>query len=119
MKLTTPETASEPYTDEAPPVTISTFLTSACGNVLMSTVPLAIEPTERLPSSSTSVRLLPRLRRLIELMPAVPPLMLRFDVAGAVLPATDGSSLTKSATLERPEACRSASPITVTGVGVS
>ena len=36
MKLTTPATASAPYTDEAPPVSTSTRLTSAEGMKLMS-----------------------------------------------------------------------------------
>src|SRR5690606_34695640 len=96
-KLTTPDTASEPYAEEAPPVTISTLLISACGKVLMSTVPLDIEPTERRPSNNTSVRVLPSERRLTELTPARPLLCSRLVVGGVLLPAILGSSLTKSA----------------------
>ena len=99
MKLATPATASEPYAAEAPPVTISTVLISACGKVLMSTSPVIVDPTERRPSSSTSVRTSPRLRRLSVLTPASPELIASRELAGRVLPASAGCWLMKSARL--------------------
>ena len=62
---------------------------------------------------------MPKPRKLIELMPAAPELRLLLDVDGVVLPDTDGNSFTKSARFTGAAASISASPITVTGVGVS
>ena len=56
MKLTTPPMASEPYTVEAPSASTSTRSIMSGGSMLMS------ELTMRWPSTSTSVRLMPRPR---------------------------------------------------------
>jgi hypothetical protein len=47
MKLTTPATASAPYTDEAPPVMTSTRWIAAAGMVLRSTAMVALTGTAR------------------------------------------------------------------------
>src|SRR3569833_822465 len=50
MKLTTPETASEPHSAETPPVTTSTRWISICGNWLTSTTPVMFVGIMRSPS---------------------------------------------------------------------
>src|SRR6476646_4333288 len=64
--LTTPAMASDPYSEEAPSVRISTWSTALNGMVLRSTAPDTPEAedslTQRRPSTSTSTRLAPRLR---------------------------------------------------------
>ena len=62
-KFTTPATASDPYTAEAPPVSTSTRSMSAVGMLLMSTEPPWVVGTARVPLMSTRVRLEPRPRR--------------------------------------------------------
>ncbi|MNL19184.1 hypothetical protein D3C87_1403720 [compost metagenome] len=80
--LITPATASEPYT--APPVawTVSTRSINAVGIDEKSTWPPApapekieetLAPTKRRPFTSTSVRLVPRLKRLTKLRPTPKP----------------------------------------------
>ena len=64
MKLTTPEMASEPYTADEPPVTVSTRFTSAAGIVLTSVVKSGPVMAKRRPFTSTRLRVGPRLRRL-------------------------------------------------------
>ena len=64
MKFTTPATASAPYTDEAPPVIVSTRAMAADGIVLMLTAIEALIGIARRPSSSTKFRFGPRPRRL-------------------------------------------------------
>ena len=63
MKFTTPATASDPYTAEAPPVTMSTRCISICGS--WSTL---LSGTRR-PLNSNRVRAAPMERRLSELAP--------------------------------------------------
>ena len=58
------------------PVTMSTLLTRPCGILLTSVSPVGCDPTDRCPSSSTRVRLEPRLRKLRKLRPAPPALTL-------------------------------------------
>src|SRR5690606_10641241 len=60
MKLTTPAIASAPYTDEAPPVIVSTRAIAADGIVLMLTAPDALTGMPRRPSSSARLRFAPR-----------------------------------------------------------
>ncbi len=64
LKLTTPAMASAPYTAAAPPVMTSTFFTAADGMVFTSTTSWALTGCARRPLTSTSVRLVPRPRRL-------------------------------------------------------
>ena len=79
MMLMTPAIASEPYSDEAPSVRISMRSTMLAGIVLRSTAaetPDADDSlTQRRPSTSTSVRLAPRLRSeiVVEPEPTPPP----------------------------------------------
>jgi hypothetical protein len=98
-------------------VTTSTRSISACGKVLMSTTPVRLDATERWPSSSTRVRDAPRLRRLSALRPARPLEIAELELAGVALPASCGSSLTKSATLLEAEFAICSDPTTVSGVG--
>lgn len=101
-------------------MTTSTRSTSDCGIVLMSTTPLAVEPTDRRPSISTSVRTVPRLRRLSALMPAMPLLSSRREFDGRMDAASAGSWLTKSAMLLVGEVFWISSCVsTITGVGAS
>jgi len=73
MKLTTPATASAPYTDDAPPVSTSTRLTSAEGMKLMSDTGARGSPGwSRRPLIRTSVRVTPRPRKLTVAMPSAP-----------------------------------------------
>ena len=73
MKLTTPATASAPYTAEAPPVITSTRSIHSTGMVLTSTAEEPeVAPTWRRPLTSTSVREVPMPRRSIRPTPAVP-----------------------------------------------
>ena len=63
-KLTTPASASAPYTAEAPPVIVSTRSMAADGIVFKSTISAAFAGCARRPSTSTSVRFAPMPRRL-------------------------------------------------------
>ena len=105
--------------DEAPPVTISTREISAWGKVLTSTMPAVEDGTERWPSNSTSVRLAPSARRLIDATPAMPLLSEPDELELVELPRTDGRVLTKSAMLAGGSARSSFRPTTLTGVGAS
>ena len=95
MKLTTPATASAPYTEEAPPVSTSTCLSIAAGMMLMS----AAEPlvgdgspgTSLRPFISVSVRVEPRPRRSTVAVPSAP-----LASEDAWLAATAGSELRTS-----------------------
>ncbi len=51
---------------------------------------IGVEPTTRRPSSSTSVRFRPRLRRFTEFMPELPPLIDELVAFGMRLPENDG-----------------------------
>ncbi|KAK0360668.1 hypothetical protein LTR94_026407, partial [Friedmanniomyces endolithicus] len=62
-------------------------------------VAMTLDPTERRPSSSTSVRISPSARRFSALIPARPELIARRELAGRKLPATAGIWFTKSARL--------------------
>jgi hypothetical protein len=64
MKLTTPAIASAPYTDDAPPVIVSTRCTAAEGIELMLIAPSALTGMPRRPLMSTKLRFAPRPRRL-------------------------------------------------------
>ena len=61
-KFTTPASASEPYTAEAPPVMISTLSIKEPGMMFRSTTPLPFAGISRLPSIRTRVDVLPRPR---------------------------------------------------------
>src|ERR1700723_1173025 len=71
MKLTTPATASAPYTDDAPPVSTSICLISSAGIWLRSALldVLGVAPRDapgakRVPLTSTKVRCEPKPRKL-------------------------------------------------------
>ena len=117
MKLTTPPTASEPYDAEAPPVTTSTRLISSCGNWLTSVTPVTLAPTTRWPSSRVRVRIGPRPRRLSELRPWMPLLVLLVLVVRPVLPCSAGSSAMVLNTFGWAFLVRSAALSVVVGVG--
>ncbi len=63
LRLTTPLIASDPYTADAPPVMISTLSISAGGMTLRSGTPSPLPGINRIPSTRTSVRAVPRPRR--------------------------------------------------------
>ena len=110
MKLTTPAIASDPYTAEAPPVSTSMFWISEFGIVLMSTVPLELVGTTRLPSMRTSVRFEPRPRRSTVAVP-LPGL---FDVRSR--PGTVcGSVLSSDSVFTVPVSSICSKPIVATG----
>ncbi len=92
MKLTTPATASAPYTAAAPPVRTSTCLINEAGMELTSTELRKLKGTARVPSISTKVRLWPRLRRSNTWAPkeSLP------CAASRTPPASCGSSVEKS-----------------------
>ena len=75
--LTTPAIASEPYSEDAPSSSTSMRSTIAAGMVLRSVAEPTPEAedslTQRMPSTSTSTRLVPRLRRSIVVAPAPTP----------------------------------------------
>ena len=71
MKLTTPPTASAPYTADAPPVISSTRWIAAAGIMFVSTNIAALVGCARLPSISTRLRFGPRPRRLTNDPPIV------------------------------------------------
>ena len=116
MKFTTPETASAPYTAEAPPVMISTRSIHAAGMRLVSTADEpADEPTKRRPFTNTSVRLDPRLRRSCMATPAVP--MKRLELPMVNVVASCGSCVSTSPMLIAPVAWMSSAVNTLMGVG--
>src|SRR3569833_1764311 len=116
MKLTTPATASAPYTAEAPPVSTSTRSTRAVGMKFRSAATGAMEDVglpamRRLPSISTRVRLGPRPRRLTVAVPS--------EALETLEPwaAKDcGRLLIRSSTRVTPWALMSAEVTEVTGV---
>src|ERR1035437_11203249 len=69
IRLTTPETASDPQAAEAPAVTTSTRWTRLEGITLRSTPPESWGDTIRWPSNRTRFRLVPSWRRLMPLTP--------------------------------------------------
>src|SRR3954449_11638527 len=93
MKLTTPATASAPYTDEAPPVRTSTRLISDDGMKLMSaTEPWRGSPgCRRLPLTRPGERGDPRPRRLTDAGPGEP-----FDALEPYAATDCGSELIRS-----------------------
>ena len=70
-KLTTPASASAPYTADAPPVIVSTRSMAADGIVFKSTISEAFTGCARRPSTSTSVRFAPMPRRFTLATPGV------------------------------------------------
>src|SRR5471032_2209663 len=115
IKFTTPDTASEPYTADAPPVTTSTLFTRSWGKVSTLTVPLALDATTRWPSSSTSVRWDPKLRKL-STFAAVSVLAL-LTLRVFCEPMNSGSLFRPSAILLGVVACNWDTSKTVSGVG--
>jgi len=109
--LTTPATAPEPQAADAPPVTMSTDLIKTVGTVLRS---LSLE--KRRPSSSTSVRLMPRPRRSTG---AIPALVFVPLVCGEMVPRNCGRSFNAAATLDRAPISRSCLVTCEVGVGAS
>ncbi len=69
-KLTTPASASAPYTADAPPVIVSTRSMAAEGIVFKSTISAAFAGCARRPSTSTSVRFAPIPRRFTLAIPS-------------------------------------------------
>ena len=115
MKLTTPATASAPYTAEAPPVRMSTRSTSEVGMKFRSaeTAPIdevGLPPISRRPSISTRVRDEPRPRRLTVAVPLEPLETLEPWAAKAC-----GRLLTRSSIRVTPWALMSAEVTEVTG----
>src|ERR1700755_1955676 len=89
MKLTTPATASAPYTDDAPPVSTSTRLISEAGMMLMSAawvIPLGSPGVRRRPLTRVKVRFEPRYRRSISAVPVA-----EFDSPDDWLEAAEGN----------------------------
>src|SRR3954451_9303066 len=113
MKLTTPETASAPYTDEAPPVRTSTRLISDDGMKLMSaTEPWRGSPgCRRRPLTSTRVRCDPRPRRFTDAVPVEP-----FDTFEPCAANDCGSELIRSSVRVVPWSFTSWLDSTVTGL---
>src|SRR5215475_14388802 len=115
MKFTTPATASEPYTADAPPVSTSTREISGAGMALMSTgQKVGLPAGKRLPSISTSVRDGPRLRRLAADVPVAP-----FDRLLPWSAKADGNWFRMSDVLVRPVHLMSWEVITSTGLTLS
>ena len=114
MKFTTPATASEPYTAEAPPVRMSTRSIIAVGIWLMSgAAEAACTPPYgmRRPSISTRVRVEPRPRRFRVAVPVAP-----FDTVTFCAAKACGSWLTRSSMRVTPCVTTSAAVTCVTGV---
>ena len=84
-KLTTPATASEPYTEDAPPVKTSTLSKSNVGMVLRSAQfpPPVVPGTILLPFIRTNVLEQPRFLRLTVAVP-LEPLELVMDWPGEI-----------------------------------
>ena len=117
--FTTPATASEPYTAEAPPVSTSMRSMNCAGMVFMST---AIEPglpdTKRRPSTSTSVRSMPRLRRSTVETPPPEVRKLEFVRLSVGVPKV-GFLSSSSCVLRMPVAAMSSEEMVCTGDGES
>ena len=99
MKLVTPAIASEPYTADAPPVTISTRSSKGEGTWLISAVEIPDVPgPRRLPSMRTKLRFAPKPRRLIDDVPLAPLDTLEFCPA-----VTEGRLFNTSTASTKPE----------------
>ena len=98
-------------------MTMSTRLISCCGNMAMSAVPVTPEAGGRRPSSSTSVRVMPRFRKLavLDVLDTEPP-GVKLGVEGPVEPVSCGSWRSASVMFGA-EFFRSSLPTTVIGVG--
>lgn len=113
MKLTTPATASAPYTALAPPVSTSTRSTRIRGMEPISTADVPCNPpTWRRPSTSTSVRSTPRPRRLSRLAPSTPD---STDCSAVTEDNSEGRSLRTSASENSPASRISAAVMACTG----
>src|SRR3954470_12134230 len=115
MKLTTPATASAPYTADAPPVRMSTRSTSEVGMKLRSAETEAIDevglpPIRRRPSISTRVRLGPRPRRFTVAVPSE-----ALETLEPCAAKDCGRELIRSSTRLTPWALMSAAVTLVTG----
>ena len=102
-KFTTPDTASEPYTDDAPPVSTSTRTINCVGITFKSTSDEpALPATWRRPFTRTSVREVPKLRKSTVAKP--PPEVLKFEFVRLIagLPKA-GFSKSKSCRLITPD----------------
>ncbi len=116
-KFTTPLTASEPYTAEAPPVTMSARCSSIDGTKSASTSPCGVVFITRLPSNSTSVRVTPMLRRFRERYEPFCELLPGFD-CGLRPPANTGRVSRPSTTVRGVIVNSCSADTTVTGVGL-
>src|SRR6185312_5486798 len=115
MKLTTPATASEPYTADAPPVTTSTRVIRICGRTSVSTVPSSLDGATRWPFSRIRVRETPKLRSERTL-----PEVLRLPLSwlrGVRPPIKTGSLLSASGISVGVVACSWSAVTAVIGVG--
>ena len=130
MMLTTPEMASEPYSDEAPSCRMSMRSMMLAGMVFKSTEPDMPVPevslTQRKPSTRTRMRPEPRLRRSIAAEPAPAPLPSAFDPKlpgelNLVLSAAPAevTCCRMSPTLVRPVFCRVSEVMVSTGTWVA
>ena len=114
MKLTTPVTASAPYTADAPPVSTSTRSTSFIGIEPTSTeAEPCTPPTWRRPLTRTSVLLEPRPRRLRTFAPSAKPESI--ELSDVVDESKAGTSLTTSEIANSPDIWICSSPTDWTG----
>ncbi len=114
-KFTTPATASEPYTAEAPPVTTSTRVISIWGRTSTSVVPFWLDGATRLPSSRIRVRCAPRARRFSVLPELLEPPL--FCERGVEPPMKSGSLFKASGISVGVVADSCSAVTTVNGVG--
>ena len=114
MKFTTPASASEPYTADAPPVTTSTRLIRFAGMAFRSVRPVLVAGTKRRPLISTRVRSGARPRRSTVAVPS-PPLLTCAPSPGTIC----GSSFRTSSTLTVPFCLKNSSLTTEIGLGLS
>ena len=117
MMLTTPATASVPYTADAPSFSTSTCLIIDTGIVFKSTVDAAPVPELiiRRPFTSTRVRCAPKPRRSTRALPPEPLL-----TAGLVIAPLAAVIFCRTPSmLDAPIALMSSAPIKVTGLDVS
>lgn len=119
IKLTTPATASAPYTAEAPPVTTSTRSMSVAGTKFRSGavllgLPEGVPMCRRRPSISTRVRLARRPRRSTVAVPVAP-----LEMAEPWEANTCGSWFTRSSVRVMPRIITSWEPTVVTGLTLS
>ncbi len=114
--MTTPDTASAPYSAEAPPVTTSTRSTRLLGMLFRSTVPCELLGTNRRPSTSTSVRLAPRPRRSA-MRPAILVGVPSAVVCGVSVGRNVGILFSASATSVTARSSSLSAPTAMTGFG--